>query len=140
MFHVNCRVPGVTSGKVTAVVFCPCPAVLPQLVMPQGETSQHTVHSTAEHRSSDTSWSKFPSQHSCSSLPMASRDPLRHLLLCWCVVLCTALLALLSRARELYLATEQTSISLSPTGPILRILGLVFPAAFSGTILVACPL
>lgn len=84
MFHVNCRVPGVTSGEVTAVVLYPCPAVLPQLVVPQGETSQCTVHSTAGHRSADTPWSRFPSQHSCSSLPTASRDRLQHLLLCWC--------------------------------------------------------
>lgn len=79
MFHVNCRVPGVTSGKVTAVALCLCPAVLPQLVMPQGKTSQRTVHSTAEHKSSDTPWSRFPSQHSCSSLPTANRDSLWHL-------------------------------------------------------------
>lgn len=72
-----------TPGKVAAVVLCACPAVLPQLVVPQGETSQCTVHSTAEHKSSDTSYNRFPSQHSCSSLPMASRDPLLHLWLFW---------------------------------------------------------
>lgn len=84
IFHVNCRVPGVTSGKVAAEVLCPGPAVLPQLVVLQGETSQFTEHSTAGHRSSDTSWSRFHCQHSCSILPTASRDPLQYLLLCCC--------------------------------------------------------
>lgn len=130
-----------TSGEVAAAVLClcPCPAVLPQLVVPQGETSQCTVHSAAEHRSSDTSWSRFPRQYNCSSLPTASRD-LCSICCCSGVVLCTALMALLCQARELNLATKWASTSLSLIVSILRLLGLDFPAAFNDTILVACPL
>lgn len=118
----------------------PCPAELPQLVVHRVRplSAQYTPQMGTRiqmHLGAD-----FPANTAAPVCPWPA-ETLCCICGCSCgVVLCAAFVVLISQARELNLATNWTSISLSPTGPILRVLGLVFPAAFNGTILVACPL